>query len=99
LVHERELKGDESEEEEARDLWEEKYYAGMEVRGQGKVEKMLPDWEVVEFGGGEGGMVPPFWVAEVEELPRGSEVEWHAQLGVAGGPVKVSRYESFDDRN
>lgn len=99
LVHERELKGDESEEEEARDLWEEKYYAGMEVRGQGKVEKMLPDWEVVEFGGGEGGTVPPFWVAEVEELPRGSEVEWHAQLGVAGGSVKVSRYESFDDRN
>jgi diphthine-ammonia ligase len=99
LVHERELKGDESGEEEARDLWEEKHYAGMEVRGQGKVEKLLPDWEVVEFVGGEGEMVPPFWVAEVEELPRGSGVEWHAQLGVAGGPVKVSRCESFDDRN
>src|SRR6202042_2065095 len=48
LVHLKELKGDESEEEEIRDLWEERHYAGMEVRGARKVEKMLPDWEVVE---------------------------------------------------
>lgn len=98
LVHERECEDDESDDEEARDLWEEKHYAGMEVRGQGKVEKTLPDWDVVECDGGEGKVVPPFWVVEVEELPRGSEVEWHAQLGVVGGPVKVSCAERFDCR-
>jgi diphthine-ammonia ligase len=93
LVHQRDVDGGESESEEMRDLWEEKHYAGMEVRGAGKVEKLLPDWDVVERGCGQGEemMVPPFWVAEVEELPRGSEVEWHAQLGIVGGPVKVSR--------
>jgi diphthine-ammonia ligase len=98
LIHERDLKGEESEEEEVRDLWEEKHYAGMEVRGQGKMDTMLPDWEVVEFGGGKGKVAPPFWVVEVEELPRGSEIEWHAQLGVVGGPVRVSPCEHFDRR-
>jgi diphthine-ammonia ligase len=97
LIHQKELDGDESE-EETRDLWEERHYAGMEVRGAQKVEKMLPDWEVVECGSGKWGTVPPFWVVEVEELPRGSAVEWHAQLGVAGGPVKVSHYGNLDCR-
>jgi diphthine-ammonia ligase len=90
LIHRREVKDDDSEDEDVRDLWEEKYYAGMEVRGVGKVEKMLPDWEIVEISGEEGGAVPPFWVVEVEELPRASAVEWHTQLGVVDGPVKVS---------
>jgi diphthine-ammonia ligase len=59
------------------------------------VEKMLPDWDFVEVGG-EEEVVPPFWVVEVEELPRGSAVEWHAQLGVMGGLVKVSSCEFLD---
>jgi diphthine-ammonia ligase len=96
FVHQRNIEGDEFEDEETRDLWEEKHYAGREVRGAGKVEKMLPDWDIAERGGGEVEMAPPFWVAEVEELPRGSEVEWHAQLGVVGGHVKVSRCEPVD---
>ena len=90
LVHERELEGDDSEDEEARDLWEEKHYAGMERRGAEKVEKMLPDWGTVESGCEGQEMVPPLWLVEVEELPRGSAIEWHAHLGVVGGPVKVS---------
>ncbi|KAE9381683.1 adenine nucleotide alpha hydrolases-like protein [Stipitochalara longipes BDJ] len=89
LAHERELKGDESEEEEVRDLWEEKHYAGMERRGAERVEKILPDWDLVKGGWGEQEIIPPLWVVEVEALPRGSAVEWHAQLGVVGGPVKL----------
>jgi diphthine-ammonia ligase len=96
LIHERELKGDESEDEETRDLWEEKHYAGREVRGAERVEKILPDWNIVKCGGED--MVPPFWVVEVEELPKGSEVEWHAQLGIVGGHVKVSLCASSDRR-
>jgi diphthine-ammonia ligase len=93
LMHQRDINDDDFEDEEARDLWEEKYYAGMEVRGVEKVKSMLPDWDVVECGSDEEEGVPPFWLVEVEELPRGSAVEWHAHLGVVGGPVKVSRCE------
>lgn len=34
--------------------------------------------------------VPPFFAVEVDELPRGSMIEWHAHLGIVGGPVRVS---------
>ncbi|PMD40092.1 adenine nucleotide alpha hydrolases-like protein [Hyaloscypha variabilis F] len=89
LIHERDLKGDDSEDEEERDLWEEKHYAGMNRRGAEKVEKILPDWDILECGIGEREMVPPVWVVEVEELPRESAIEWHALLGVVGGSVKL----------
>lgn len=98
LAHQRDLDDSESEGEETRDLWEEKHYAGMEIRGAGKVEKLLPDWAAVKCDDDERMLIPPFWVVEVEELPRGSEVEWHAQLGVAGGPVKVSGCERIEGR-
>jgi diphthine-ammonia ligase len=58
----------------------------MEIRGGSSVQKKLPDWEVVAGGERE---IPPFWAVEVEELPRGSGIEWHAHLGVVAGPVKV----------
>lgn len=84
-----------SEDDEARDLWEEKHYAGMENEGgrRGREERSLPDWSIVESGSGDEGEVQiqtsPFFSVEVEELPRESLVEWHAHLGIANGPVKV----------
>jgi diphthine-ammonia ligase len=96
LIHERDLKGDDSEDEEERDLWEEKHYAGMNRRGAEKVEKILPDWDILECGIGEREMVPPVWVVEVEELPRESAIEWHALLGVVGGSVKVNSFETCE---
>ncbi|KAK6587402.1 hypothetical protein PZA11_000692 [Diplocarpon coronariae] len=74
--------------EQERDLWEEKHYAGMELRGTGTAVTIVPDWEVVSVAGGiQGGgeTVPPFWTAEVGELPRGASVEWAAGWGVVGG--------------
>jgi len=71
---------------EERDLWEEKHFAGMEQRGAENVRKALPDWEVIK---GEV-TAPPFWAVEVEELPRGAGIEWHAHIGVVGGPIEVS---------
>lgn len=89
LAHARKsLDEDEDEdEEEVRDLWEEKHYAGKERRGGEKAEWRLPDWDLVK---GEIGELPPFWAAEVEELPRGALVEWHAHVGIMGGGVTVS---------
>ncbi|KAM7222349.1 hypothetical protein V8F06_002376 [Rhypophila decipiens] len=69
---------------------------GEKAKGQ-----KLPDWTVLDedgskVGGGNGNgitskkekrraMVPPLFAAEVEELPRGAGVEWHAHMGIAGG--------------
>lgn len=52
---------------------------------------MLPDRSVLAGG---DAVVPPLFVAEVEELPRGAGVEWHAHLGVAhAGEDNVSLWE------
>lgn len=67
----------------------------MEIRGAAKDAREYPLWDSVDStslpgsGGGNGNVTPPFWIAEVEELPRGSAVEWAAGMGVVGGDVKV----------
>ncbi|KAH6675654.1 ATP binding L-PSP endoribonuclease family protein-like protein [Halenospora varia] len=91
LLHRRKNDDEDSDNGEERDLWEEKHFAGMEHRGSGNTSRSLPDWELVRSEEhGEGEVFPPFFAVEVEELPRGSGVEWHAHLGVAGGAIKVS---------
>ncbi|KAG9248833.1 hypothetical protein BJ878DRAFT_451516 [Calycina marina] len=77
------------EDDPVRDLWEEKFHAGMEIRGGSDKEIVLPNWELAERLDGEGDVAPPFFAAEVEELPRGSDIEWHAHLGIAGARVTV----------
>jgi diphthine-ammonia ligase len=72
-----------------RDLWEEKHGMGPQ-RSRHVLKTALPDWECVH-----GDLsAPPFFAVEVQELPRGSGVEWHAHVGVAGGTgVEVSKEE------
>ncbi|TVY24297.1 Diphthine--ammonia ligase [Lachnellula hyalina] len=86
LLHERAGSDEDEDEEEDRDLWVEKHFAGMERRGEEDAKRELPDWEMVK-GAVEGA--PPFWAVEVEELPRGAAVEWHAHLGVVGGFIQI----------
>jgi diphthine-ammonia ligase len=72
-----------------RDLWEERYnraYVHKEYKKNSA--KILPDWSIVS---GDIWFAPPFFAAEVEELPRGSDIEWHALLGVTKGPIVVIR--------
>ncbi|KFZ10529.1 hypothetical protein V501_05152, partial [Pseudogymnoascus sp. VKM F-4519 (FW-2642)] len=86
--HRRVVEGEEDGEEEDVDLWELTNRRGEEMMGGEKQEKMLPEWENVE--GEETGLgVSPFWAAEVEELPRGVDVEWLAGAGIVGKNVKV----------
>jgi len=61
----------------------------METSGV-KTEIVLPDWELVSILEARKGIAPPFFAVEVEELPRGSGIEWHAHLGVVGVVVNVS---------
>jgi diphthine-ammonia ligase len=72
-----------------RDLWEEKYFAGMENRGGSANEKKLPDWEIIEGQTETPGIAPPFFAAEVEELPRGAGVEWAPYMGIGGKSIRV----------
>merc|ERR1711977_460182 len=89
LLHQEPSILDDDDEDDAddqpRDLWEEKHYAGMEVRGAAKDERAYPAWDSVNMSSRVGGDAsPPFWTAEVEELPRGSAVEWAAGVGIVG---------------
>lgn len=74
-----------------RDLWEERHHGGLENRGGLERVRTLPDWSAVEETGIDAvDLAPPFFAAEVIELPRGSTVEWHAHLGIAKGPIQLS---------
>ncbi|KAG4428648.1 hypothetical protein IFR05_015868 [Cadophora sp. M221] len=94
LLHQPPNQDDEEDTEgvESRDLWEEKHYAGMEIRGAAKDKREYPLWDVVDYSsvGKHDDVSPPFWTVEIEELPRGSMVEWAAGVGVVGsGSVKL----------
>ena len=84
------------------DLWDRKYNPEYMTFGDKQAgPKQLPDWDV--FGSGPDGepitrkqaLLPPFFAAEVEELPRQADIEWHAHAGLSGvenGPVQVGWY-------
>lgn len=97
---------DDSDDNDEPDLWEAKHHAGMRAfgGGYGGDGKMLPHWNIATIVKGADGTsnsafsdlwdgLPPFFAIEVDELPRGSGVEWHAHLGVVGGKVEVSVFE------
>ncbi|KAL8304161.1 hypothetical protein RB597_004557 [Gaeumannomyces tritici] len=91
---------DDDDEDDGPDIWDRKYNPAYRGYSQGKTKKQgrrLPDWGVVDHqpdhvGAGQqmsrprgrDGQAPPFFLAEVEELPRGSGAEWHAQVGLSG---------------
>ncbi|KAK0751581.1 hypothetical protein B0T18DRAFT_318086, partial [Schizothecium vesticola] len=83
-VHSRPVEGSEDEEEDGPDLWDRRFnplYRTLDSSGGGggRATSSFPDWDVLE-----GDAVSPFFAAEVEELPRGAGVEWHAHVGFAG---------------
>ncbi|CZT42709.1 related to ATP-binding domain-containing protein 4 [Rhynchosporium secalis] len=102
MLHRQPNEDDDVEDDETRDLWEEKHFSGKEVRGAATDERKFPAWDVVDvstlderYRDGYGAH-PPFWTVEVEELPRGSCVEWAAGLGIAGGEIKLVALTSKD---
>ncbi|KAK4659868.1 hypothetical protein QC762_113050 [Podospora pseudocomata] len=73
---------EEDEDEDGPDIWDRKYnsaYTSFASAGQATHRLRLPDWSAVKTK----TTIPPVFVAEVEELPRGSGVEWQGHLGIA----------------
>ncbi|KAK7745073.1 hypothetical protein SLS53_003308 [Cytospora paraplurivora] len=86
---------DEDEDDDGPDLWDRKFNpAYMSYGGTGGAEEerpKLPDYSVLqreddddeeEEGGGKKP-VPFLFAAEVDELPRSAEAEWHAHAGLS----------------
>ncbi|TLS23814.1 hypothetical protein PpBr36_08667 [Pyricularia pennisetigena] len=80
---------DASDDDSGPDIWDRKYNpAFMDYKDQQDQSGcLLPDFEVINQPSTMSQPVqsvttlPPFFLAEVEELPRQSDVEWHAQAG------------------
>ncbi|EHL00366.1 hypothetical protein M7I_3648 [Glarea lozoyensis 74030] len=68
---------DGDEDEEDIDLWDHKHDSVNQTHGARKGESALPDWNAVA-GSKEP---PPFFAAEIEDLPRGAAVEWCVSAG------------------
>ncbi|KAF7958621.1 hypothetical protein EAE96_002161 [Botrytis aclada] len=81
---------------EPRDLWEEKFrYSNTTPLTAEHTTTTYPDHEILQS---DTPTIPPFWTAEVESLPRGSEVEWHAHVGICDGPIDIRKIETREYR-
>lgn len=80
---------EEDEENDGPDPWDLKYNPEYAALGTTDAQELgggsLPDWSVLTLRQQNEAelCIPPFFAVEVEELPRGSEVEWHAHLGLS----------------
>ncbi|KAF7877576.1 hypothetical protein EAF04_001251 [Stromatinia cepivora] len=91
------LQAPDSDDDEPRDLWEEKFrYSNMSPLSTETTSTTYPDHALLQA---DTPTIPPFWTAEVDALPRGSEVEWHAHLGVCDGPINILETETQGHRS
>jgi diphthine-ammonia ligase len=97
--------GADDEDDDDVDLWEQRYGSAKEIsfdksRSSGHA---LPDYDSVRcqaassssWAGGDRPP-PPFMAVQLNELPRGSDIEWMA-TGVAGARVTLSGHQDGDD--
>ncbi|RDA85866.1 hypothetical protein CP532_4923 [Ophiocordyceps camponoti-leonardi (nom. inval.)] len=76
---EQEQDEDEEEDEQGPDPWSSVKFNLDQRQQQQSVS--LPDWKALKSG---RGLPPPLFTVEVEALPRQSDIEWHAHMGLAG---------------
>ncbi|KAF7913659.1 uncharacterized protein EAF01_000065 [Botrytis porri] len=81
---------------EPRDLWEEKFrYSHTAPLATDHATTTYPDHNILHS---DTPTIPPFWTAEVDSLPRESEVEWHAHVGICAGPVDINNRDTHEHR-
>ncbi|TPX22454.1 hypothetical protein DIZ76_014326 [Coccidioides immitis] len=82
--------GDEDDEEDSMlDAWDIKYGRKQDFGSNKKATRALPDFGIV----GPPSKIPPFLAVEVDELPRGSDIEWQG-LGVRSAHVDITEDSS-----
>nr|KMM68965.1 ATP-binding domain-containing protein 4 [Coccidioides posadasii RMSCC 3488] len=82
--------GDEDDEEDSMlDAWDIKYGRKQDFGSNKKATRALPDFGIV----GPSSKIPPFLAVEVDELPRGSDIEWQG-LGVRSAHVDITEDSS-----
>ncbi|OAA43189.1 Rossmann-like alpha/beta/alpha sandwich fold protein [Metarhizium rileyi] len=79
--------GDEDEDADGPDPWDLKYNPQFQSLGDAETKTAcptIPDWSVftLRHQSEPGSCIPPVFAAEIESLPRGSLVEWHAHNGL-----------------
>jgi diphthine-ammonia ligase len=81
--------GGKEEEEVTLDIWDRKYGGANDILSNGKTKIPLPSIELIDTAGPLAPM-SPFFAVEVDELPRGSHIEWSG-VGLSGpGRIHIS---------
>ncbi|PYH92868.1 hypothetical protein BO71DRAFT_382674 [Aspergillus ellipticus CBS 707.79] len=80
---------EEDDEETGLDAWDIKYGGRAHEQVTSAPAPQLPNFEVVR----SESFVPSFFAAQIEELPRGSDIEWQG-LGYRCGGVKMAAEET-----
>ena len=70
------------------DAWDKKYGGRGNFSNDEVMEHRLPDFQTLIYPAGHGFVTPGFFTVQVDEIPRGCEVEWQS-LGIAHGKVSM----------
>lgn len=71
------------------DAWDKKYGGLGSLSLEPESRSKLPDFEKVSLTGSMKSLVPGFFAVQMDELPRGCEIEWQS-LGIAHSKVRMS---------
>ncbi|PWY93457.1 adenine nucleotide alpha hydrolases-like protein [Aspergillus sclerotioniger CBS 115572] len=88
-MHAREEEEDEDDGDSGLDVWDIKYGGRAHEQVTGATTPRLPNFEVVQ----SDALVPAFFAVQVEELPRGCDIEWQG-LGYRCGELKMAAEET-----
>ncbi|GKZ36611.1 hypothetical protein AbraIFM66950_007764 [Aspergillus brasiliensis] len=85
-MHARHEREDDGDGESGLDVWDIKYGGRAHEQATSPSTPDLPNFEVVQS---EDALVPAFFAVQIEELPRGSDIEWQG-LGYRCGGLRMA---------
>ncbi|OJK03970.1 hypothetical protein ASPACDRAFT_75486 [Aspergillus aculeatus ATCC 16872] len=88
-MHHNQEEEEDADDESGLDAWDLKYGGRAHEQVKGVSKPGLPRFDVVQS---EGSMIPAFFAVQVEELPRGSDIEWQG-LGFRCDQLKITTEE------
>ncbi|PWY85974.1 hypothetical protein BO70DRAFT_386303 [Aspergillus heteromorphus CBS 117.55] len=89
-MHARQTQEEEDEEDTGLDAWDIKYGGRAHEQVTSAPTPQLPKFEVVQS---DDALVPAFFAVQIEELPRGSDIEWQG-LGYRCGGLTMAADET-----